>query len=193
MNREIQKYIAIYPGTPRGRNCSVHFGKQYRVNKAKEQASMLATPVERVNTFVNDFLELAKMPRIENSKMEISDKQINYNKIKEKYHTNDIRDVVWLRFTRDGYLATVAVSNDVNFTMPKSEKEYDEIEKGRWKHTTASIITHQLGKQYDETFVLLFPLVNIPKGLTRHDIECGIGNYLIEKGVPILDFYSHNY
>lgn len=41
-----------------------------------------------------------------------------------------------------------------------------------------------------EAYVLIFPLVNIPDGLDRSDIESGIGNYLISKNVPILDFYS---
>lgn len=34
---------------------------------------------------------------------------------------------------------------------------------------------------------------NPPEGLQRGDIERGVGNYLISKNVPILDFYSHNY
>ncbi|WP_369813894.1 hypothetical protein, partial [Halolactibacillus sp. JCM 19043] len=63
----------------------------------------------------------------------------------------------------------------------------------RWKYNTSGIIVHHLGKCWDESFVLLFPLKNIPGNLSRSDVERGIGNYLIDKGVPILDFYFHNY
>ena len=63
-------------------------------------------------------------------------------------------------------------------------------------YTTAGRINKSLGLEWDDSEVLIFPL-NIPSKiqgvLNRSDIESGIGNYLISKGVPILDFYSHNY
>jgi hypothetical protein len=50
-----------------------------------------------------------------------------------------------------------------------------------------------LGKAWDTSFVLLFPLANIPAEFERGDLERAIGNYLIDNNVPIIDFYSHNY
>ena len=49
--------------------------------------------------------------------------------------------------------------------------------------------------EWDEGTVLVFPLINLKKlkDLDRSDIESGIGNYLIDNDVPILDYYSHNY
>lgn len=78
----------------------------------------------------------------------------------------------------------------------QSKKEYDpysKTEKRVWVHNKSGIIVHHVNKSWEEAFVLVFPLKNIKNDLTRSDIERGIGNYLIVKGVPILDFYSHNY
>lgn len=41
--------------------------------------------------------------------------------------------------------------------------------------------------------MLIFPLSSIPQKYPINKIERGIGNYLISKKVPIIDFYSHNY
>ena len=191
--KNIEKYIQQYPGTPSGKASSVHYESTFRIDKARKQTTFNSVPVEIISEYVNEFLELADMLKIENPTFELDGSEIDYDEIKEQYKLKDVKDIVWLRFTKDGDLTTVAVSNDINFIMPKDETEYNDVENGKWKYPTASIIVHKLGKRYDESFVLLFPLVNIPDGLTSHDIETGIGNYLIEQGVPILDFYSHNY
>lgn len=70
---------------------------------------------------------------------------------------------------------------------------YKKCKKSEWKHNSSGIIIHKLREQWDDFFVLVFPLKNIPYGYSRHDIEKAIGNYLIKKNVPILDFYSHIY
>lgn len=85
-------------------------------------------------------------------------------------------DIIWMKFTTDDYLGVVATSLDINFSTT---------------NTSGKIINH-LDKKWNEEFVLVFPLPNIPKPLNRQLIESGIGNYLISKNVPILDFYSHN-
>lgn len=61
-------------------------------------------------------------------------------------------------------------------------------------NTTAGLINQYLNLEWDDSEVLIFSLNDIrDRELNRSDIESGIGNYLISKGVPILDFYSHNY
>lgn len=50
-----------------------------------------------------------------------------------------------------------------------------------------------LKKSWDTSFLLVFPLSNIPEGYKRGDIEMAVGNYLSTKGVPIIDYYSHMY
>ena len=103
-------------------------------------------------------------------------RKVPYYKISVEYGSEDKRDIVWLKFTKDGYLGAVCVSNDVNFSY----------------ETTSGKIISSLNKCWDETSVILVPLCNIPDQLDRRTIESSIGNYLIEKGVPILDYYSHN-
>lgn len=107
------------------------------------------------------------------------------------------------KFTKDGYVGVVATSDDINFDVPNSSSDYDKKHKvyntylkkweDKWVYNSSGIIIHKLGKQWDESFVLIFPLKNIPQGYGRGDVERAVGNLLIEKGVPILDFYSHIY
>lgn len=99
-----------------------------------------------------------------------------YNELKKKYKLNDERHIVWIKFTKSGCLGVVAAGADINFDM---------------KNTSGKIIEY-VGEKWDEDFVLVFPLPQIGFGF-RRDIECGIGNYLLSKGVPILDRYSHMY
>ena len=114
-------------------------------------------------------------------------------------------DIVWMKFTKEregsGFLGVVAAGADINFDIPPSEKCYNETSDGKpktnannWKYNTSGIIIDSLGKKWDEDSILVFPLEGIDTlELTRGDIECGIGNYLIDKGVPILDYYSHRF
>ncbi len=46
-----------------------------------------------------------------------------YKDIKNFYNLKDIRDIVWMKFTRDGFLGVVATSNDINFHIPKNLSE----------------------------------------------------------------------
>lgn len=201
---EIDKYFKIYKDTPSKDDpeykCSVHYNS-FRLKKAEEQANLKPVEIEKIVGYINHFLELLKMGKVEFPIM--NGKNINYQKIKTDNGLQDEGDIVWLKFTTDGYIGVVATSNDINFDVPKSKGEYNEKikvynkwdgkEKRLWAHTTSGIIVHHVKKSWDESFVLVFPLKNIPDGLTRHDVERAIGNYLIDNGVPILDFYSHNY
>lgn len=187
----MDKYLNIYIGTPRGIKSSVRYNS-FRLRKAEEQSSLLPIKVEEIIKYVNEFLEKIGMQEVKFPKTKVE--QINYEKIRKENGLKDKRDIVWLKFTRDGYLGVVATSNDINFDMPQSECEYKEkIRAKKWKYNTSGIIVHHLNKKWNESFLLIFPLINIPKELKRGDVERGIGNYLIDKGVPILDFYSHNY
>ena len=83
--------------------------------------------------------------------------------------------------TKENYISVIGTGCDITFSQWAKE------------NTTAGRINQYLNKEWDDSFVLIFPLKQIPDKLNRSDIESGIGNYLIHKGVPILDFYSHNY
>jgi hypothetical protein len=95
----------------------------------------------------------------------------------------------------------VACSNDINFDIHPNKVCYDEPSRvvnekiKRWKYNTSGIIVHSVNQEWNENYVLVFPLIGLCDGdegkKQRHEIEIGIGNYLIFKGVPILDYYSH--
>ena len=192
MTEEIKQYFRCDPDTPYGRESSVHFSSTYRLDKAKDQASLPPVDIKEIIDFVNDLLKAVGIPPVESPRIDHPQK-IDYQEIQKAHALADKDDIVWLKFTEDGYLGVVAASADINFDLPLDESEYHIQEKDGWLHNTPGILAHQLGKKWDASFVLLFPLANIPSGYKHGDIERAIGNYLIDKKVPILDFYSHNY
>lgn len=109
-----------------------------------------------------------------------------YEQNLSSYGLVSAKQIVWMKFTRDGYLGVVAASNDINFnTITNSYK-----------------IINSCGKEWDESFVLIFPLdfesgyydkfkENAWQQVSK--VEAAIGNYLIANNVPILDYFSHNY
>lgn len=118
----------------------------------------------------------------QDSKFISDDGHVNYQKIQETFDLNNINHLVWMKFAKGKgkmadyrYLGVVAASNDVNFS------KYD---------TTSGKLVYGSGLEWDESFVLIYPLTGITDGM-RKDIECGLGNYLIEKEIPIIDYYSH--
>lgn len=150
-----------------------------RFNVAKEEAKKKRVGINEIIAYVNEFLLAIDMDTVENPKIEFegdfSEKLFElYKKVKDE--TGNKGNIIWIKFTTDGYLGVVATGADVNFNMD---------------NTSGRIIKH-VGQKWDERFVLIFPLKKIPPNLTKQLIESGIGNYLISKNVPILDFYSHN-
>lgn len=193
-------YLYTHPKRLSRKESSVHYGSTRRFDKSKEQADLPIVSLDKIIRIVNDFLEIMGVNKVENPKFHL-DKKIEeiYADIKGNYALNNINHMVWLKFTKDGYLGVVAGSNDVNFNMPPDSASYNDTSNGkgkssnnRWKYNTSGIIVHSLNKEWDDSFTLIFPLVGIGDGL-RKDIECGVGNYLIKQGVPILDYYSHRF
>lgn len=179
-----------------GKKCaqSVH-GKSYsRMNKAIDQAKLNPVDVDDIANWVKGFLNDVGISTIDDPILKPC--EIDYKKIQEEFKLNDRKDIIWMKFTTDGYLGVVAESDDINFDIPpKHCNNYDEknTRKKGWLYNTSGIIVRKLGKEWDESFLLVFPLCNIPLGYTRKDLEKAVGNFLIEKNVPILDFYSHIY
>lgn len=101
-----------------------------------------------------------------------------YSLIKNKFGISHTKNLIWLKFTQKGYLGVVAKGMDINFD--------NELISGR--------LINEVGDQWDESFVLIFPLTDLMlKGRNTGDIERAVGNYLISKKIPIIDYYSHNY
>lgn len=181
---------------------SVHGNSYTRIDKAKKQATMPTVDKEIIINYVKEFLNEIGSPLPPDFDVKRSP-DINYSEIKEQLGLKDRRDIIWMKFTADGYLGVVATSDDINFDIPSSCKDYDkkvkiydkfeDNYKYKWVHNSSGILVHKLKKCWDVSMVLVFPLINIPEGKNRGDVECAVGNFLISKGVPILDFYSHNY
>lgn len=205
-NMDDENAYYIYNGE---RRCQSVHGKSYtRVRKGEEQLKQIASSPQKVKCLITDFLETAEVMK-KNVKVEYKIEEdykildttknrnrfvdINYQNIKEKNQLNDSRDIVWIKFTKSGYAGIVAVSSDINFDIPESIKEYDQKkEDGQWLRNSSGIIIHKLKQEWDESFVLIFPLQDMEE-YQRHDIEKAVGNYLIEQNVPLLDYYSHLY
>lgn len=222
MSIDIQKYFkpdkcAFYETKQgyRGHRSIHNLYDNIRVNKAIEQAALEPVPISKVFSYVNDFLELVKLKnglalkrsQVEQIKLD-KEKQIiidngiiavdchwtepiydnelrkytyydrKYDIIKDKFDLRYPNDIIWLKFTVDGYVGVVAKSFDINF-------DYD---------TTSGELLRLVNKEWNSSFVLIFPLTqDILRYYDKRDLETAIGNYLIEKKVPIIDYYSHNY
>ena len=208
MNELLKRYLYVDPDaysiSNNGKEYaqSVHGRSYLRYNKAVMQSKMEPVPVEEIIEIIKKFLSDIGITTSENPVMN-NPLSINYRKIKEQYQLEDQRDIVWLKFTQDGYLGVVATSDDINFDIPNSKDDYDKKHKvfnkytqkyeEQWIYNTSGILVHKLNKSWDKSFVLLFPLKGITHEYKRGDIERAIGNLLIEKNVPILDYYSHMY
>lgn len=196
-NRETDKFFTKDPGAyyfnnkGEARPHSVHGGSRYRFEKAKTEAEKAVKPIEEIIDLVNDFFAIIGIAKVENPRM--NPQNINYEKIMVEHQLENKRDIIWMKFTDDGYLGVIAQRNDINFDIPDSADECDKKNGKNWSYNTSGILIHSLHKQWDKTFVLVFPLHREGCIYSRHDIETAVGNYLIEKGVPILDYYSHNY
>lgn len=199
-DREV--YNCIYNQNLMGKKSSVHFGNDFRFERAKEQLDLFCElnqdgliMRESIINLTNEFLLKMGMSSITEPKVNWNNVESNtqfYKKIKKEYGLLSISDIVWMKFTTEGILGAVAVSNDINFEIPK-DNNYDEKIKGYWKYNSSGIIIKELELNWNSNEILVFPLINIPEGLNRGDIECGIGNYLINNGIPILDYYSHKF
>ncbi|PKM51752.1 MAG: hypothetical protein CVV02_05675 [Firmicutes bacterium HGW-Firmicutes-7] len=221
MNSELEKFFkkdedAFYEinGDKKLRGVRRYYNDTVRNDKADEQAKLSPVSFSEVFSYVNDFLELIRADNghkekiircdciaLDNIQQVILDNGIiainlswkdceydkrskkymfwdaKYDTISEKFNLNNPYDIVWLKFTNKGHLGVVAKSFDINFK--------DELSSG--------LLVKQVDEQWDKSFVFIFPLTpDILENRTSGDLEIAIGNYLILKGVPIIDYYSHN-
>lgn len=190
---------------------TVHFGKTERLKMAEEQLSLSIVEINEIIKLTNDFIKTYGLEvysgnniiKAEQNPELTEDFLKNFNKkVTKKYKgLKSKKDIIWMKFTKCKRLGVVACSNDINFDIPKSKEEYHEPKKivdgkiKQWKYNTSGIIVDSQGLEWDKSFVLVFPLIGLKEGREgtkqRHELETGIGNYLIENKVPIVDYYSH--
>ena len=190
-----------------------------RNGKAREQAEL--SPFCKVYSYVNEFLELVreengfteKNIKIDTIKLDgkehiIIDNGIvvrdnnwssshwngktydkydkKYDVIKEKFDLERVSDILWFKFTDKGHLAVVAKSCDINW----NEK------------LPCGVLVNEINEKLDDSFVFIFPLTqemirtkeepnSFHRKYSSEELECAVGNYLISKGVPVIDYFSH--
>lgn len=158
--------------------CSVDYDKtNYRKNKAKHETTREKVSVfeilNLINSFLNDIEIKSNCILIDGLDVLMT---VNYEHIKRQYKLDSQSDIVWMRFTTDGYLGVVASSNDINFDY----------------NTNSGKLIKSVNKEWDKNRIIVVPLPNIKGRNERVMIEKMIGNYLSDNKVPIIDLYSHN-
>lgn len=120
-----------------------------------------------------------KLPIYSKTKQKYTFYDDKYDEIKKQFDLEYPNDIVWIKFTIDGFVGVVADSFDINFA-------YDN---------TSGELLHKLTpeKEWNSSFVIIIPVTKEMKvKWTRKQIETAIGEYLIGNEVPIIDYYSHN-
>lgn len=189
MKSELIKFIM-----PSIQHRSIKSKNDFRVRMAvvqqriytKQKEANKAAGKEDIVKYISEFTRALgiKLPENFNNVYKLKKtplRRIDYAKIKKETGIKDRNDIVWIKLNISGCISVVGTGCDIYFTE-KTKKE-----------TSSGKINYYLNEKWNENEVLIFPLADMPDGLNRSDIESGIGNYLISKGVPILDYYSHNY
>ena len=169
-----------------------------RISRAEKELNKDACEADEIVNILQDYFKQkdALIDGVAYIETDIS--QINYKKISCDYGTNDDRHIIWITFVdkelSDGrkrnYAAVVGAGKDIGFSQNKKI--------GTWK------ILHNLGVKWDKSKVIILPIRGLKSiGLKRDGIkinnilECRngvehfIGEYLVEKGVPIINLYQH--
>lgn len=207
-------------GNKKFRGVLKYYGDTIRNDKAIQQSRIPSVPIGNVMAYINEFIELLREengygdktvrfdtivldnsthPIIDNGiicnqlnwKSPIYDKEkrdyvewdYKYDVISSVFHTKEPKNLIWLKFTQKGHVGVVAKSFDINF-----DRKTDD-----GKPISSDVLVKEVGESWDKSFVMMFPMT--PEILGKRsvgELELGIGNYLIEKNVPIIDFYSHN-
>jgi len=173
----------------------------FKMLSSKKKKNQIKLIVEATNSYLRAIgIDTVAKPKVKIDKLN-NNEPIPYSNIKEKYKLSNEKDIIWMKFAKaSGLLCLVCVasSNDVNHRIPSHQDQYylrnPKGTRPKWKWNTSGIIVHNLGLEYDDSFVLVFPLSNLsnnPSRLTKEDVELGIGEYLLSQGIPILDRYSH--
>lgn len=118
----------------------------------------------------------------------------NAEEIKEIHNKNKLGHIVWIEFVADSFhVAVVGAGKDIGFPHNQSV--------GTWK-ILSQIKNGEKSVEWDMSEVIVaviegldtggFGIKNVNNILKcRNGVEHCIGEYLIEKNVPVINFYSH--
>lgn len=164
-----------------------------KIAKALQQKGMNPAPLQRVIDLANVMLRACGYspvvdPVVSGAKLErLLDVRDEPNANRDRTYRDELgvdSQLVWMKFAQSGHLGVVAASNDINFDA------YDGP-----RRIKSDMLVKACGSTWDASFVLAFPLIKAGEDRARHrnDVEALVGNYLIANGVPVIDYYSHNY
>jgi hypothetical protein len=217
MKEDLEKYFKINdkafyaPRKMRGIN---HKTDTIRRDDARDQSTLPPVSYSKIFEYVNEFIEMIRVESNYNTPItqcqtllldnkaqiildngiiakdlnweaSVYDKDLKkyihwdpkYDIIKNHFMLKYPKNIIWLKFTTQGHLGVVAKSFDINFDY----------------NNTSGKLVELVGEEWDSSFVFIFPMTpEILFKRTLSDMELGIGQYLISKNVPIIDFYSHN-
>lgn len=211
-NKKSNKYLL------KGVSCSNDITRN---EKAANQAALDPIPFSKVYSYINEFLELIREDNgftdknikldsimLDGTEHLIIDNGIiirdnnwilshwngstydiydnKYDAIKDKFDLERVNDLLWFKFTDKGHLAVVASGCDINWDYKLS----------------CGILVNEVEEKFDDSFVFVFPLTqqmvrtkaepnSIDRKFPKSKLELAVGNYLIDKGVPIIDYFSH--
>lgn len=160
---------------------SVHFAdkyseNRYRFHKAQDEVTDVPPTKDKVRSVCGDFFAKA---------------EIHVTIIKSAPAGVAYRNSIWIKFLETGHIGVVGLGL-VNFDIPPSDAEYDEKnEDGSWKWNPSGILVHQLGHSWDESGVLVLQINDVLEECTLEQIKRALGNWMIVKGLHIVDHYNH--
>lgn len=176
-----------------------------RLKVAREQRELLPTSHSKVINHVNNFLDSldkqvyktgnAPVKPIGNIELDgfkckikkhciiIDDvSKLNmyrsYLHIRKDYNLIESRNLLWIKFTESGHVGAICAGKEINFSTT----------------STAGKLISCVGEKWNNDLVIVVPVSDDwIREYERNFIESGLGNYLISKGVAIIDYYSHNW
>lgn len=213
-------FYTNYKGEEKFRGVHKYYGDTLRNDEASKQSKLPPTQICNVFSYVNEFIELLRTanghyeknvrfepfvldntihtimdngiltmglkwdaPIYDCKKKEYVEWDYKYDVIKNKFNLGKPSDIVWIKFTTKGHVGVVAKSFDINFDRKTSDGQ----------PISSTVLVEEVEEAWDKSFVMIFPMTSeILGNRSVGDLELGIGNYLIDKKVPIIDFYSHN-
>lgn len=150
-----------------------------RQNKAKEQYKCSITDKNTVCKIVEEALD---EKNIKGEILEINPKELDYKKV-----TDGSSHIIFIQFTTSGHIAVVGAGRDISFSKNKSY--------GTWR-----IISAIDGVEWDDKYVIVIPIQNIKNYRIKKDenilsyrngVEHYLGDYLLSKKIPILNYFQH--
>ena len=119
----------------------------------------------------------------------VKPEEIDYETIMNNNQTNGEGHIIWIEFVNKGHVAVVGAGKDIGFPINKNS-------------ATAFLLSKFEDIDWDKESLIIVPIRNLDKrsyGIKyvenilqcRNGVEHYIGEYLIEHGVPILNYFSH--